>query len=116
MTIKRGLSTDAQLVATSAAAVHTQAANTRSVITAISMYANTAVTDAVVHLVPSGGSASDTNLVFQRDFALDETYTAPELIGQGIEAGGTLQAGDGSGSGTELNIIITRTDFSGTSV
>jgi len=116
MTIKRGRSTDAQLVANATAAVHTQAANTRSVITSVSMTANAAVTGVQVFIVPSGGSASDTNLSFERDFAANETFTAPSMIGQGVEAGGTIQANDGSGSGTELNIIITRTEFSGDNV
>ena len=44
-----------------------------------------------VNFVPSGGSASASNLVMKaRAIAPNETYSCPELIGQVIEAGGFL--------------------------
>ena len=41
-----------------------------------------------VNLVPSGGSASNTNLVIDtKSVAPDETYLCPELVGQVLTAG-----------------------------
>ena len=44
-----------------------------------------------VNLVTSGGSAGVTNLIVDsRAIAPDETYTFPELGGQGLEPGGFI--------------------------
>ena len=44
-----------------------------------------------INLVPSGGSASTGNLVTQTRWIVPgETWTAPELIGQVLEAGGFI--------------------------
>ena len=44
-----------------------------------------------VNLVASGGSPADGNLIVKaRIVAPSETYTLPELVGQVIEAGGSI--------------------------
>ena len=44
-----------------------------------------------VNLVASGGTAGDTNLVLKAKTVVpNETYTCPELVGQVLEAGGTI--------------------------
>lgn len=85
--------TAAQLT-TSAATYYTAPANTKSTISALTLTNTTggAVT-ATVHLVPSGGSASDTNKIMSaRSIAAGESYVVAAAIGQTMEAGGTLQA------------------------
>lgn len=44
-----------------------------------------------VNLVASGGTAGDANLVLKAKTVVpNETYTCPELVGQVLEAGGTI--------------------------
>ena len=46
-----------------------------------------------VYLVPSGGTAGAANtLVSARSIAAGETYNCPELIGEGLNAAGFVQA------------------------
>lgn len=46
-----------------------------------------------VYIVPSGGTAGASNTyVSARTIAAGETYNCPELVGQGINAGGFVQA------------------------
>lgn len=116
MTIKRGVSVDAQLVPSTTGNLFVPASGiTRAVITSVSIFAKVAVTGAEFFILPSGGSASDTTMSFKKNFSLAETYTAPELIGQSIESGGSLRGNDGGAGGTDLNIIMTVTEFSGDS-
>ncbi len=116
MTIKRGVSVDAQFVPNTSGTLFTPGLGiSRAVITSVIMYANAAVTGLELFIVPSGGSTTTTNRTILKSFSLDETYTAPELIGQSIEIGGTLRGNDGSGGGTDVNIILTVTEFSGDS-
>jgi len=54
---------------------------------------NTSASNAAysVNLVPSGGGASDANLVIDaRAIAVGETYTCPELVGHILEPGGFI--------------------------
>lgn len=61
-----------------------------------------------VYLVPSGGAPDATNsMITGRPIAAGETYTCPELVGQGLNPGGTLQA-----SGAGLTLKYSATDFS----
>jgi len=116
MTIKRGVSVDAQFVPNATGSLFAPATGiTRAQITSVTMYANVATTNVELFILPSGGSASTTTRTTQKDFAANETYTAPELIGQSIETGGSLQGNDGGNGGTDVNIIITVTNFSGDS-
>ena len=116
MTIRRGVSVDAQLVPNATGSLYTPPTGvTRAIINSVAMYANAAVTDAQLFILPNGGSVSTTTRTTNKNFAANETYTAPELIGQSIEAGGSIQGNDGAGGGTVLNIIITLTEFSGDS-
>ena len=114
MTIKSGVSVDPVLVPSVVAAILTPPLNTRVTINSATFYANAAAT-LILHIVPSGGSASNTNKVLDKALALDESFTAPELIGQSIEVGGTLQASDDGGTGTAISSVITTTEFSGDS-
>jgi hypothetical protein len=44
-----------------------------------------------VNLIPASGTAGDGNLIVKaRILAPSETYTMPELVGQVIEAGGSI--------------------------
>ena len=116
MTIKRGVSIDAQLVANGTASLFTPGTGiTRAVITAVTMHANAATAGVEVYIVPSGGSASTTNRTTDKDFAAKEIHLAPELVGQSIETGGSIQANDGGNGGTGVNFILTITEFSGDS-
>ncbi len=45
-----------------------------------------------VHLIASGGSASDTNRVILRTLDVEETYNCPEVVNEGLNAGGFVQA------------------------
>lgn len=48
---------------------------------------------ATVYLIPSGGSASANNtLISARSIGPGESYPCPELINQGLNAGGFVQA------------------------
>lgn len=40
-----------------------------------------------VNLVPTGSSASATNLILNRTILAGQTYTCPELVGQTLNAG-----------------------------
>lgn len=114
--IRRGISTDPQLVANATAALYIMPATaTRAVVTAVTMYANVATAGVELYIVPNGGSASTTNRTTLKSFSLNETFTAPELIGQSIETGGTIQGNDGGNGGTDVNFIITVTEFTGDS-
>jgi hypothetical protein len=93
MTIKSYVPDAATL--TAAAAVQGAAVDTltKRVITAAAFYNSTAsAVAASAYLVPSGGAASGANCLVARSIAPGETYLCPELIGQGLGPGGTLQA------------------------
>jgi hypothetical protein len=60
-----------------------------------------------VYMVPSGAVAGAGNVMISaRPIAAGESYPCPELISQGLNAGGTLQA-----LGAGLVIKYTATDF-----
>lgn len=66
-----------------------------------------AVIPATVNLVPSGGAAGPGNaFISARPIAPGESYPCPELINQGLNAGGTVQA-----LGAGLTFAYTATDF-----
>lgn len=115
MTIKSGISIDAQLVPTSSSAIVTPPPGTRYLITAATFFTNTGSPTLSLFLVSSGGSPGVGNQTTSKAMVADETYIATELIGQTIENGGTLQANDGTGTGVEISAVITVTEFSGTS-
>ena len=77
--------------------------------------ANASTTGVELYIVPSGGSASTTTRTTLKSFSANETYTAPELIGQSIETGGTIQGNDGGNGGTGVNFTLTVTEFTGDS-
>jgi hypothetical protein len=56
-----------------------------------------------VNLVPSGGTASASNLVlFTKSIAAGETYSCPELVGQILSAGDFIS----TNAGTATAIVI----------
>ena len=116
MAVKAGVSSDGVLVPNATGTVYSLGTGvTRAVVTSAVAYANSAVTAGEFYIVPNGGSASTSNRIVQKDFAANESYTLPELIGQSVESGGVIQANDGGGGGTILNFVITVTEFSGDS-
>lgn len=49
--------------------------------------------DVTIYLVPSGGSAGDsTTITKTKTVASLETWNCPDMVGQILEAGGTIQA------------------------
>lgn len=70
------------------------AANTRRRITAAIICNSTAVAKTfTAHVIPSGGAAAATNMyISARTIAPGESYTCPELVGRGMNAGGFVQA------------------------
>lgn len=67
---------------------------TKRVVTAAALVNTTAgAVAATVYLVPNGAAAGAANcLISARTLAPGETYFCPELINQGLNAGGTVQA------------------------
>lgn len=58
-----------------------------------------------VHLVPSAGSATDSNIVADEiSLAAKETKSISGAIGQVLEAGGTIQAL--ASANTAINIVV----------
>lgn len=68
-------------------------ANTRRKITAAIVCNSTAVAKTfTAHVIPSGGTAGATNMyISARTIAPGESYTCPELVGRGMNAGGFVQ-------------------------
>lgn len=68
-------------------------ANTRRQITAAIVCNSTAVAKTfTAHVIPSGGTAGATNMyISARTIAPGESYTCPELVGRGLNAGGFVQ-------------------------
>jgi len=57
------------------------------------------------NIVPSGGSASDSNLIIDaRAIAPGETYTCPELVNHVLEPGGFISTLAGTASALTLRI------------
>lgn len=66
--------------------------------------------DLTVHIVPSGSSAATTNkIVSAKTIKAGASYLAPELIGQAVLTGGTIQAFASSAS--SVNCTITGTEY-----
>ena len=66
----------------------------------------TAPVQCEVHLIASGGTASDTNRVISRVIGSKETYNCPEVVGEGLNAAGFVQA-----LGLNCSIRYTATDI-----
>jgi len=82
------------LTGAAAAQGTTVAALTRRIIRAASLINTTgAPIAATVYLVPNAGVAGAANtLISARSIAAGESYPCPELIGQGLNTGGQVQA------------------------
>lgn len=81
---------------------------TKRVIRAASICNSTAAAVSVsAYLVPAGGAPDATNIMISaRAIAPGETYPCPELVNQGLNAGGSVQA-----LGLGLTFKYTATDF-----
>lgn len=84
----------AQLTAAAATYGSVVGANTKRIIKAATLTNTTAGAVAcTVYLVPSGGTAGASNTVISAlSIAAGASYSCPELIGRGLNAGGFLQA------------------------
>ena len=82
-------------------------ANTKRVFRSMKIYNGTsAPVQCEVHLIASGGTASDTNRVILRTIGVEETYNCPEVVNEGLNAGGFVQA-----LGLNCSIRYTATDY-----
>ncbi len=117
MAIKSGVNVDGVNVPNATGSIYAPpAAVNRSTITSAVFHNSSGGSLTLnVWLVPSGGSPDATNKVIQKAIAANESYTAPELIGQTVENGGSLQADDDGGGGTGLSYVSTVTEFTGSS-
>lgn len=66
--------------------VYTSPAGIRTIIDKMTGYATAAGT-LTVKLVPSGGSAGTANVQASKTFALGDSYSWPEIVGQTLEPG-----------------------------
>lgn len=67
---------------------------------------------ATLHLVPSGGSASASNMILDAySIAAHTSYVPPGIIGQWIESGGTLQAL--ASAATSITMVVSGVEFTG---
>jgi len=91
---------------TSAATYYTTPAATRARIAAFTATNTTAgAVTMTVHLVPSGGSADNTNKVADAiSLAANETKAITGAIGHVLEASGTIQAL--ASANTSINIVV----------
>lgn len=89
----------------SAATYYTVGASTRAQIQAMTITNRNASSRTVtIHLVPSGGTADDTNIILAaKSLAQNESYKVIEAIGQWLEAGGTIQAL--ASAATSVNLV-----------
>lgn len=96
----------------SAVTYYTAPTSTRTQIQAMTLTNTTAgAITATVYLVPSGGSASDSNTVLSaKSIAADESYKVIEAIGQWLEAGATIQAL--AGSATSISLVASGIEVS----
>jgi hypothetical protein len=85
---------DGSQLTAAAATYYTVPANTLTTISACTLTNTTAgAVTATVHLVPSGGSATASNMILSaRTLAAGESFNVGSAIGQTLAAGGTLQA------------------------
>lgn len=104
--------TAAQLT-TSAATYYTTPTNVTTTISALSLCNTTAgAVTATVHLVPSGGSASATNMILSaRTLAAGESFSVPYAIGQSMAQGGTIQALASANTSISLSGSVYETTF-----
>lgn len=85
---------DPQMLTGSAATYYTVPANTKTLIKKLTLTNTDSVARTItLHLVPTGGSASATNMILDaRGVATLDTLEAFEVEGQLLNAGDTIQA------------------------
>ncbi len=117
MAIRSGVNVDGVTVPNATGSIFTPGAGVvRSNVTAATFHNSSGGNITLqVWLVPSGSIASNSNQIIDRQIASNESYTAPELVGQSVESGGSIQANDGGNGGTVVSYVSTVTDFTGSS-
>ena len=115
MPVKAGVSKDGVNVPSATGSILTPdtTSNRETITSAVFHNSSGGAVTLMVWIVPDGGSPDSTNKVIERSIATNESYTAPEIAGQTIESGGSLQANDADG--TALSFVATVTQFSGDS-
>lgn len=105
MAVNRKRLIDGSQLTTSAVTYYTAPANTTTQITVLALTNTTAgALTADVYLIPSGGSATDSNRVLSaRSLAANETYIVTGAIGQVLAPAGFIQAK--ASAGTSINIV-----------
>ncbi len=117
MAIRAGVNVDGVNVPNATGSIFTPAAGvTRSTVTAAT-FNNTSGGNVTIQvwIVPNGGSADASNKIIDRQLSSNESYTAPELVGQSVEDGGSIQANDGGAGGNVVSYVSTVTQFTGSS-
>lgn len=91
-------------IAATATTYYTAPANTRVIITNISLTNTTAnAVTATVHIIPVGATESASNMIISaRTLAPGETYSCPMMPGKHLDATGTIRAL--AGSATSITI------------
>lgn len=92
-------------ITAAATTFYTVGASTRAQIQAMTITnRNAAARTVTIHLVPSGGTATDSNIILAaKSLNQDESYKVIEAIGQWLEAGGTIQAL--ASAATSVNLV-----------
>lgn len=81
------------VLGTTASTLYTVPTGTYTTISAMTTTnSGSGVVEVSVHLVPSGGSADDSNLVFKRNIAPGESRIVGEVVAQSLHVGWTIQA------------------------
>lgn len=100
---------DTQYLPNIAGTIYT--ASTTTLVTAANVTnSSAAIASFSLHLVPSGGSASGANQIIDtKRLAVNESYQMPELQGQALTPGDTIQAVASAASA--INIKVTGVEF-----
>jgi len=108
MTIQNYVHDGSTLAAAAAVQGTAVPALTKRIIRAATLCNSTAApVSASVYMVPAAGAPDATNiLISARPIAPGETYPCPELVNQGLNAGGSVQA-----LGAGLTFKYTATEF-----
>ncbi len=117
MAIRAGVNVDGVNVPNATGSIYSPSGSVvRSNITAATFHNTSGANITLqVWVVPNGGSPDSSNQVINRSIASAESYTAPELVGQSVESGGSIQANDGGAGGNVVSYVSTVTDFTGSS-
>lgn len=92
------------VLGTTASTLYTTPSGTYTTISAMTVTNTSAsVVEVTVHLVASGSSADDSNIVFKRNVAPGESRIVGEAIAQSLHVGWTIRAL--ASAGTSVNMV-----------